>query len=308
VVRKILSNWLGFYRNVLEPVYQRGCWRIAGNNGCHKVFHRRKCMSARFDLSALSRRRSAKFAFALLYLRGLVMKRLSSVALLIVVASALVLMIGSAKIRVMRSASGGGSHAASPQAQPQPMDVGLFVAQGMPVQFTEVVAKNEKGSADLAYTLINNSGGSIGGVDLALLDFNPRGKLMRIQSWSVQMDVEASERQSFSVSLRHRVTPGDRLVLCVEAVRGGAGAWQVDFNDLAQAIGASVAGANATYTEVKQRAEKVPESFGGAYCSDAFARAFRLAKSGDGKSLTSFTCDRNQRFSAFSFSEKNLVN
>jgi hypothetical protein len=301
------DNIFAFYPKVLKSVYQQRRRRTAGDNGYHEVSYRRKCMLVRFDLSALSRRCSAKFAFALLNLRSQVMKRLWSVAPLIVVASALVLMIGYAKTRVPRSAAGGGSHTASPQAQPQPIDVRLFVAQGMPVQFTEVVAKNEKGSADLAYTLVNNSGGSIGGFDLALLDFNPGGKLMGIQCWSVQTNVEASERQSFSVNLRHRVTPGDRLVFCVEAIRGDAGAWQVDFNDLAQAIGASVAGASAASPEVKQRAENIPESFGGAYCSDAFGKAFRLAKFGDRKALTEFACDRDQRFSAFSFSEKNLV-
>jgi hypothetical protein len=177
----------------------------------------------------------------------------------------------------------------------------------MPVQFTEVVAKNDKGSADLTYTLTNNSGGVIGGFDLALLDFNPAGKLMGVQSWSVQQEIEAGASQSFSLNLRHRSTPGDRLALCVEAVRGDSDAWHVDFNDLAHAIGVSIAGATGTPPEVRRSAEKIPESFGGAYCSGAFARAFRLAKSGDGKALTSFTCDRNQRFSAFRFGAKNLV-
>jgi len=265
-------------------------------------------MPARFDLSALSRHRSTKFAIALLSLRGQVMKRLRSVALLILVASALVLMFGYAKTRALRSAAGGGSRIASPQKQPQPIEVGVFVAQGMPVQFTEAVAKNDKDSAGLTYTLTNTSGGSIGGLDLALFEFNPAGKLMGVQSWSVQTEIEAGASRSFSLNLKRRAAHGDRLALCVEAVRGDADAWQVDFNALSQATGASVTGVSATSPEVKQRAEKIPESFGGAYCSDAFAKAFRLAKSGDGKGLTSFTCDRNQRFSAFSFSEKNPVN
>jgi hypothetical protein len=235
------------------------------------------------------------------------MKRLRPVALSILVASVLALMIGYAKTRVLLSAAGGGSRIASPQAQPQPIDVGLFVAQGMPVQFAEAVAKNDKGSPDLTYTLTNNGGGSIDGIDLALFDFNPAGKLMEVQSWSPQTKIEAGASQTFSLKLRHRMTPGNRLVLCVEAIRGDAGAWQVDFNDLAQAMGASVAGVSATPPEVKQRAEKIPESFGGAYCSDAFGRAFLLAKSDDGKGLTSFICDRDQHFSAFSFSAKNLV-
>jgi hypothetical protein len=235
------------------------------------------------------------------------MKRLGTVALSIFAASALVLMIGYAKTRILRSAAGGGSRIPSPQAQPQAIGVGVFVPQEMPVRFAEAVAKNDKGSADLTYTLTNNSGGSIDGFDLALFDFNPAGKLMGVQSWSVQTKIEAGASQSFSLNLRHRAAPGDRLALCVEAVRGEADAWQVDFNDLTLAVGASVAGATATPPEVKQRAEKVPESFGGAYCSDAFAKAFRLAKSGDGKGLTSFACDRDQRFSAFRFTAKSLV-
>jgi hypothetical protein len=239
-------------------------------------------------------------------LRSQVIKRIWPITLSILIASALILMIGYAKTRILSGAAGN-SHIASAPAQPQPIDVRLFVAQGVPVQFTGAIAMKDKGSADLAYTIVNNSGGSIGGFDLTLFDFNPAGKLMGVQSWSVQTNVEASERQSFSVNLRNRVTPGDRLVLCVEAIRGDASAWQVDFNDLAQAIGASVAGIRATSPDVKQRAEKIPESFGAAYCSDAFAKAFRLAKSGDGKGLTSFTCDRNQRFSAFSFGAKSLM-
>jgi len=235
------------------------------------------------------------------------MKRLRPVALSILAAHALVLMIGYSKTRVLRSAASVGSRGASPQAQLQPIAVGLFVAQGMPVQFTEAVASNNKGSADLTYTLTNNSGGSIDGFDLALFDFNPAGKLMGVQSWSVQTKVEAGASQSFSLNLRHRASPGGRLALCVEAVRGDYDAWQVDFNDLAQAIGASVAGAAATPPEVERRAEKIPESFGGVYCSDAFAKAFRLAKSGDENGLTSFACDRNQRFSAFTFGAKSLV-
>jgi hypothetical protein len=234
------------------------------------------------------------------------MKRLRPVALSILAASVLVMMIGHAKTRVLRSAAGG-LRSASTQAQPQSIDVGLFVAQGMPVRFAEAVAKNDKGSADLTYTLTNNSGGAIGGFDLALFDFNPAGKLMGVQSWSVQQEIEAGGSQSFSLNLRHRAAPEDRLALCVEAVRGEADAWQVDFNDLAQTVGASVVGVTVTPPEVKRRAEKIPESFGGAYCSDAFGRAFRLAKSGDGKGLTSFICDRDQHFSAFSFSAKNLV-
>jgi hypothetical protein len=241
--------------------------------------------------------------------RSQAIEQMWPVALSILVVPALVLMNGYAKTPVLRCAAGGGPHVASPQAQPQPIDVGLFIAQGMHVRFAEAVAvaKNDKGSADLTYMLTNNGGGTIGSFDLALFDFNLAGKLMGVQSWSAQTRIDAGASQSFSLKLRHRVALGNRLVLCVEAVKGDAGAWQVDFNDLAQAIGASVTGMSATSSEVKQRSEKIPESFGGAYCSDAFGRAFRLAKSGDGKGLTTFICDRDQHFSAFSFSAKNLV-
>lgn len=237
------------------------------------------------------------------------MKRFRYIILLIAVASVLSLALGYARTRILRSHSGSDTSVArqsSPQAQPQPINVGSFVARGMPVQFTEIIAKNDKGSADLSYTLGNDSGGEIGGLDLALLAFNTAGKLMGIQTWSVQTKVEASARQSFSLKLRHRVATGDRLVLCVESIRGAADFWHVDFNELSRAISASVSGENVTPPEVSRRAEKIPESFGGAYCSDAFARAFRLARAGDGKGLTSFTCDRGQRFSSFRFKAKDL--
>lgn len=191
--------------------------------------------------------------------------------------------------------------------QPTPLDALFFNASGLPVRMTAVTAANERGTSKLNYTFNNAGTTKVSSVDLVAFDFNPAGRLMSVQTWNLQVSLNAGANQSLSLNLKRRVTPGRRLVISVESVRGDSGMWQVGFDELAQAIAVSITGPQGAVPVAKQSSEKIPESHGAAFCSDAFGRAFRLSKIGDGKALSAFTCDREQRFSAFGFNAKSLT-
>lgn len=191
--------------------------------------------------------------------------------------------------------------------QPRPIDALFFNASGLPIRVTAITAVNDRGASNLSYTIANTVGTKVSSVDLAAFDFNPTGSLMGVQTWNLQTNVDASASRSLSLNLKRRVTPGRRLVISVVAVRGDAGTWQVGFDELAQAIAGSITNPQGPVPVAKQNPEKIPELYGAAFCSDAFGKAFRLSKIGDGEALSAFTCDRSQRFSAFGFNAKNLT-
>lgn len=104
------------------------------------------------------------------------------------------------------------------------------------------------------------------------------------------------------------------MILTAEAVRANADIsrntathWQVNFTELAQTVGALAAGGQAPDLQSTQRTAAIPELSGSSYCSEAFAKAFQLSKTSDGKALTAFTCDRTQRSFVFGFNAKSLA-
>jgi hypothetical protein len=210
-------------------------------------------------------------------------------------------------ILLTRSAKPSQLQVSAQQQQPTPLDALFFNASGLPVRMTAATAVNDRGASTLNYTFSNAGTTTVNSVDLVAFDFNPAGRLMNVQTWNLQANMDAGTSQSLSLNLKRRVTPGRRLVISVESVRGDAGMWQVGFDELAQAIAASITGPQGTVPAAKHSTEKTPESYGAAFCSDAFGRAFRLSKIGDGKALSAFTCDREQRFSAFGFNAKSLT-
>ncbi|MBS1791713.1 MAG: hypothetical protein JST85_28655 [Acidobacteria bacterium] len=193
------------------------------------------------------------------------------------------------------------------QQQPTPIDALYFNASGLPVQVTAITAVNDKGASNLSYTIANTGTTKVSSMELAVFDFNPTGMLMSVQTLSLQANLDASASRSLSLSLKRRVTPGRRVVISVEAARSDTRTWQVGFDELAQAIAVSITNPRGPVPVAKQTPEKIPELYGGAFCSDAFGKAFRLSKLGDGKALSAFTCDRDQRFSAFGFNAKSLT-
>lgn len=239
------------------------------------------------------------------------MKQLRFIAMLVFAGSCLLSLIAvSAKTDIWRNSANnavGLAEISKQSQQPTPLDALIFNASGLPIRIAAITASNDRGAANLNYTIVNTGTTNVGSVDLAIFDFNPAGKLMSVQTWNLQTAVGAGATRNLSLQLKRRATPGRRLVISVEAARGDAGTWQVGFDELAQAIAASITGPQGAVPVARQSTEKIPESHGAAFCSEAFGRAFRLSKTGDGKALSAFTCDRNQRFSAFGFNEKSLT-
>lgn len=237
------------------------------------------------------------------------MKQIRLIALLAIVATALGLICVYAKPYVVRHSTAVNLTAIEQdisQAQPQPLNIGTFVAQGLPIQFTQTTAANDKGASTLGYTLTNSDGRALNSVNLVLFDFNSAGKLMKLQSWNLQTDLKAGANEKFSLQLKHRATPGGRLILSADSVWGESAVWKVDFNDLANAAATLVAQPGSVSLRSARVDQATPESFGSAYCGEAFSKAFRLSKTGDEKRLTSFSCDRDQRLFAFGFNAKSL--
>ena len=137
---------------------------------------------------------------------------------------------------------------------------------------------------------------------------------MKSQVWNLQTSLKTDASASFSQRLKSRASADSRLILSVEAVRGDANVsrntatgWQVGFNELAQTVAILATGGKAPNLQAIQRPTKIPELYGSAYCSDAFAKAFQLSKISDAKALNSFTCDRNERTFIFGFNGKDLA-
>jgi hypothetical protein len=239
------------------------------------------------------------------------MKRIRLVFLLTLIAVFSWIVIGYAKTYVLakvtkNTMAKGEAMASLSRAQPQSIVIGAYVAPGFPIRFTEAVAVNDKGASTLSYTLANTDANAVNGLNLALFDFNPAGRLMKIQSWRLQADLKSGASEKFSLALKHRVTPGDRLILSVDSIRGGAGGWKTNFGELAVAASILVVGGQGPPPSVSRTDASLPDSYGADYCSEAFGKAFRLSKVGDAKRLTSFSCDRDRRSFAFCFGAKSL--
>ncbi len=198
--------------------------------------------------------------------------------------------------------------------QTVPITASFFTPAGLPIRIFAATASNDKGATGLSYTITNPGSAEISSVDLALFDFNPTGGLMNVQVWTLQTALPAGKSASFSLRLKSPATAASRLILTAEAVRGNADLarntaahWQTDFIELAQTIGALAAGGKDTGLQSAQRTAAIPELSGSSYCSDAFAKAFQLSKTSDGKALNAFTCDRTQRSFVFGFNAKSLI-
>ncbi|HMV49107.1 MAG TPA: hypothetical protein PLD20_30950 [Blastocatellia bacterium] len=202
-----------------------------------------------------------------------------------------------------------------PQQQPPvPIFASYFNPAGLPVRIVTAAANAEKNAASLSYSIINTSGSEISGLDLVLFEFDRTGKLLKSQAWNLQTSLKVGANLNFSQRLKPRLAADSRLVLSVEAVRGDADIsrnsathWQVGFTELAQTVAILANGGRDPNLQSTQRSAGIPELSGAAYCSDAFAKAFQLSKLSDGKALSSFTCDRNERTFVFGFNGKDLI-
>ncbi len=185
-----------------------------------------------------------------------------------------------------------------------------FNAAGLSVQVAAVAAQNSGGQTSLNYTINNTGSFATDSIDMALFDFDPSGGLVKVQSWNVRTPLNAGASAPISFKLKYRAAANARLVLSIETIKRNdstPGIIQVNLSDLARTIALTMAGNKGVPLPEVKTVNGALESFGAAYCSDAFSKAFRLSKTADNKRLTSFTCDRTERTYLYGFSGKNLL-
>lgn len=237
------------------------------------------------------------------------MKRVRFISLVVVIAIMLGLVGGYAKTYITRNSASLKLQPNRPQvspAQQQPPSIGTLHAQGLPIQFTNAFATDDGRAVSFSFVITNNDSRAINSLDLVLFDFNPEGKLMRVQSWNLQSALKSGTAEKQSFRLSPRAASGGRLILSAESVGGESGAWKVDFSELVNAASTLVTTNTAPVPNSTRSDKALPEYFGGVYCGEAFSKAIRLSQTGDEKRLNAFQCDRERRLFSFGFNAKSL--
>lgn len=203
----------------------------------------------------------------------------------------------------------------SSQATPVPKTIPLaaFVATGMPVVLSNVVAltaraENEKADrpAQLRFIVAGAGRSDLTSLNLLLYDFDEKGLLRRVDGWIRNIDL-AAERgaATITIDLERRLQPNHKQVLAVERVNSAKGTWDALPVDLGRAAANALAGTQAN--AAIQRADvSLPDDYGAAVCSNGFSRAQLLTQAGDGASVTSYTCNQHERSFTFTFAGKAL--
>jgi hypothetical protein len=213
-----------------------------------------------------------------------------------------------------KPARASGVAAQSPSAPAKVIALDAYVAPGVPVALSNVVAEVEKtdndkvdGVARVKFQLMTPGSAAVGSVSLTLFEFNGGGRLRRVGGWLREVGLSPGSPQDASLELRRRLTNGDRLVLAVERASGAAGTWETSFTDLAQAVALLVTGRGPLTPAVQASAQQLPDDFGADYCAGALRRAMALSQAGDKASVTSFGCNQSDRSYSFTYQGKSLT-
>ena len=176
-----------------------------------------------------------------------------------------------------------------------------FVVQGLPVSLSPGAVSTDGSLSTLTYSVTNQSGNKVTNARLLLLEFNPAGKLRRAEGWIESLNLNTSATTQISISLKKRVTPGQRLVLAVEAVTGSGGTREVAPVDLIEAVAASLGGSSPPPPTVHTNVSNVTGDYGSIYCNNALRAAMTGSKASDSGGISAFSCKPGSRFYAFSY-------
>ena len=204
--------------------------------------------------------------------------------------------------------------------QASPVKHGVFVADDMPVAITGftvsqsqaanktagATADQTEGLPQLEFNVASRGGHKIKSMTFALFDFDEKGLLRRVDSWGQTTDVNDEKGPAkISLQLERKLNPLHRQVLALEHVRSEGATWRANGPGLGRAANKTSNGLPSS--AVTDRIEKVlPDEVGSVLCSNGFRKAMQLAQLGDGQSVTSFTCDQNNRSFSFTFNGKDL--
>ncbi len=259
-------------------------------------------MPARFDLSALSWRRSAQFALALL---------------IAVVVVTLAPFIARAWRNKANSAAKRGNAAAQLTTIVSGISIDHLVPEGMPVVVsgltligspavvTRRTKRNVGGPMQLKVHLQRRGQESLTSVNLMLFEFDDKGALHTVDGWVRNPDLTAAAEIIFN--LGREIPPGRKLMMVVERVNSEQTAHDVTFKDLARTGNAKAVGKPFMTLTAGRSESPLPDDSGPDLCANAFRRAMSLAQDGDGSGITSFTCNQQDRSFRFSFNGKVLL-
>ncbi|MGH9769609.1 MAG: hypothetical protein ACREAB_19465 [Blastocatellia bacterium] len=246
-------------------------------------------MPAQFDLSALSRRRSAKFALALLMAVG-----------------AITLVTFTARAWRNKTGSTPGQDGAAAQqeaqAQPAPVTSGLFVASALPVTIAVGAPNSDKGFPEIPLAINAKAASKVTNLSLVLFELSQTGKLLGAESINGVVDLTAKRSDNFPLRVRRRVKFGSPVILAVESAHGPDESWQIDFSELLQAAIAVAGNKPIPAVNVNQKQDRQGVDYGSNHCARAFALASHLSKFSESGGMPSFYCDQQTRGYFFSYS------
>ncbi len=250
------------------------------------------------------------------------MKRISVLLLCLASVSLFSIALSYARATIWRSRVNNAVAATPAQGNPVPLSV--FAADDMPVTITGLTVVKDQpvtktaGAADnkaadqteaapqLQFNVASKGGHKIKSMTVALFDFDEKGLLRRVDSWGQTLDVNDEKGPAkVTLQLERKLNPLHRQVLALEHVRSEGATWRAQLPGLGRAANKTSAGLPTS--AVTNRLEKaLPDERGSVLCSNGFRKAMLLAQLGDGQSVTSFTCDQNNRSFSFTFRGKNL--
>ena len=168
-------------------------------------------------------------------------------------------------------------------------------------------AEQSVGPAQLRFQVVDKGRNNIKSLTFALFDFDERGLLRRVDSWARVVDLtESNGRVEITLDLERSLPAQHRQVLAVEHARSDNRTWRAQFHGLGRAANRVAAGAPLPDAAIARTEKALPDDTGSVLCSNGFRKAMLLAQLGDGQSVTSFTCDQNNRSFSFTFNGKDL--
>jgi hypothetical protein len=205
--------------------------------------------------------------------------------------------------------AGSVSRAAVPEQTPVPVETGIatLTAADMSVALKSAKLVNEqvkpkkedkeKTSSKLKYQLENQGRAKVADVSLILFEYNPAGRLTRVEGWVERVELTGAEKKEFVRELKKAFTSGS-LILSVEQSFGTDESRQSAFADLATAADNLVAGKTAALPATLSRAgEPLPET-GAELCHLALRRAMEIRGRGQ-VGIGSLDCNQAEGSWAF---------
>lgn len=191
--------------------------------------------------------------------------------------------------------------------------VKTFVAGGMPVQLRNAVAHSARAdnapsddAAQVEFTVVGLGRDDLTSLTILFYDFDEKGLLQRVDGWTLPLDLQNGKGMAVvTVPLERRLKVMHQHVLAVERVNSGRDTWDAAPVEISRAIAIGLGGGQANANAINSTVP-LEDDFGAAFCAGGYRRAQQLAQVGDGRNVTSYTCNQSERSFSFSFQGKDV--